>query len=768
MEQQDLRDIEYRCIQEEQPACQAACPLHVDVRKFMALVRAGDMAGARKILDRTLPLPTVLGRVCDHPCQPHCIRSPIDASLAIGGLERTVINATGPAAKPLSMPGKGKRAAVMGGDVSALTVAWDLGKKGYGVDVYLAGEAVGGHLLTLAELLPPGALAAELDIMGRMNVAFHPGQRLDRAAFERFCTEYDAVYVEALDTNFLSVDRQAVDALTLGLPGHDGVFCGGFVAPGQPLSAISLAGEGRKAAVSMDRYLAGVSVTASREREGACPTRLFTNTEGVIPLPAVVPADPAAGLTPDEARTEAARCLDCQCLECVKSCAYLARYKGYPKVYARQIYNNLSIVQGSRSFNQMINSCTMCGLCTELCPEDFSMADLTLAARRDMVSRGKMPLSAHEFALEDMAFSQSGQFALLRHAPGETASAHLFYPGCMLGGDPAASVAGVYAFLRETLPGGVALGLACCGAPAWWAGRQDLAEAAMAQFLQSWEGLGRPRLVMACASCQATFARMAPEVPTISLWRVFLEETGLPQTRGALPAGPVAVHDSCTSRYDAESQAAVRAILGSLGLDVAELPLSGRRTECCGFGGLQASAHPELAATVIARRAAESPHDFIATCSMCRDRLAGTGKRAYHLLDLLFPGGSGDPAARPDPGFSYRHEARARLKRTLLETVWHEPQAPETPPAVRLVIPDAVRRVMETRHVLDTDVARTIAHAEATGRKFTDKATGRHLAGFATARVTYWALYALIDGVAHVHAAYSHRMNVSGVDRQEG
>ncbi|OLN24753.1 FAD-dependent pyridine nucleotide-disulfide oxidoreductase [Desulfosporosinus metallidurans] len=39
------------------------------------------------------------------------------------------------------MPGKGKRAAVMGGDVSALTVAWDLGKKGYGVDVYLAGEA---------------------------------------------------------------------------------------------------------------------------------------------------------------------------------------------------------------------------------------------------------------------------------------------------------------------------------------------------------------------------------------------------------------------------------------------------------------------------------------------------------------------------------------------------------------------------------------------------------------------------------------------------
>lgn len=768
MDQQGLHDIEYRCIQEEQPACQAACPLHVDVRKFMPLVRVGDLAGARKILDRTMPLPTVLGRVCDHPCELRCIRGPIDAPLAIGPLERTVVGATGPAAKPLAMPGKGKRAAVLGGDASALTVAWDLGKKGYGVDVYVAGEAVGGHLLGLADLLPPGALAAELEIMGRLNVTFHRGQTLDAALLDRLAGDYDAVYVEMLDTNFLSLGRDAVDALTLACPGRDGVFCGGFVEPGRPLSVIHLAGEGRKAAVSMDRHMAGVSLTASREREGACPTRLFTNTQGVVPVPRVVPADPAAGLTPAEAKAEAARCLECQCLECVKVCAYLEHYKAYPRVYARQIYNNLSIVQGSRSYNRMINSCMMCGLCTEVCPEDFSMTELTQSARQDMVSRDKMPLSAHEFALEDMAFSQSGHFALLRHAPGTTASAQLFYPGCMLGGDPAAAVAGVYAFLREHLAGGVGLALSCCGAPAWWAGRQDLAEAAMAEFRRGWEGLGRPRVVMACASCQATFARLAADIPTVSLWRVLLEETGLPETRGALPAGRLAVHDSCTSRYDAESQAAVRAILDRLGVAVEELPLSGRRTECCGFGGLQANAHPELAATVIARRAGESPHDYLATCAMCRDRLAGAGKRAYHLLDLLFPGGKDDPAARPDPGFSYRHEARARLKRQLLETVWHEPQPPEAPPAVRLVIPDAVRRVMEARHVLDSDVARTVAHAEATGRKFQDKDTGRYLAGFATARVTYWALYELIDGVAHVSAAYSHRMNVSGVDRQEG
>jgi len=771
MDQQGLHDIEYRCIQEEQPACQAACPLHVDVRKLMPLVRAGDMPGARKLLDRVMPMPTVLGRVCDHPCERNCIRGPIDAPLAVGNLERAIIDATGPAAKPLSMPGKGKRAAVMGGDVSALTVAWDLGKKGYGVDVYLAGETPGGHLLGLTDRLPAGALAAELEIMGRMQVAFHPGQSLDMAALERFCGDYDAVYVEMLDANFLSVGREAVDALTLGLTGRDGVFCGGFVAPGQPLSVIALAGEGRKAAVSMDRYMAGVSVVASREREGACPTRLFTNTQGVIPLPGVVPADPAVGLTPAEARAEAARCLECQCLECVKSCTYLAKYKGYPKVYARQIYNNLSIVQGARSYNQMINSCAMCGQCEELCPSGFSMPDLIATARRDMVSRGKMPLWAHEFVLEDMAFSQSDAFRLVRAAPGEATCSHLFFAGCQLGGDPAASVPAVYAHLRSGLAGGVGVGLACCGAPAWWAGRQDLAEAAMAAFRADWEALGQPRVIAACASCQATFARLAPEIPVVSLWRILLDETGLPEAGGLLPTGPVAVHDACTGRHDAAGLVAVREILGKIGVAVEELPASGRLASCCGFGGLQANAHPELAAATIARRVAESPRDFVATCSMCRDRLAGAGKRTYHLLDLLFSGGapgSGDPADRPDPGFSYRHEARARLKRTLLETVWREPQPPETPPAIPLVMPDAVRQVMEARHILDADVARAVAHAEATGRKFTDATTGRHLAGFATARVTYWALYERIDGAAHIHAAYSHRMNVSGVDRQEG
>ena len=103
-----------------------------------------------------------------------------------------------------------------------------------------------------------------------------------------------------------------------------------------------------------------------------------------------------------EARQEAARCLQCQCLICVKQCLLLQKYKGYPRVYARQMFNNAAIVMGLHLANELINGCTLCGQCEELCPENFSMSELCLTSRRDMVERGYMPASAHEFALEDM------------------------------------------------------------------------------------------------------------------------------------------------------------------------------------------------------------------------------------------------------------------------------------------------------------------------------------------------------------------------------
>ena len=61
-------------------------------------------------------------------------------------------------------------------------------------------------------------------------------------------------------------------------------------------SPVWQAAEGRRAATSMDRYLQKVSLTAGREKDGPYPTRLYTRTDGVTPLPAVQPLDPVHGI----------------------------------------------------------------------------------------------------------------------------------------------------------------------------------------------------------------------------------------------------------------------------------------------------------------------------------------------------------------------------------------------------------------------------------------------------------------------------------------
>ena len=188
------------------------------------------------------------------------------------------------------------------------------------------------------------------------------------------------------------------------------------------------------------------------------------------------------------------------------------------------------------------------------------------------------------------------------------------------------------------------------------------------------------------------------------------------------------------------------------------------QTTCCGYGGLQLFANPALAEKTVTRRAAQSDADFVTYCAMCRDRFAHQGKRAVHILDLVFTNSGAesetpDPAARPDPGFSRRQENRARLKTQLLRDVWGE-QETAMEPSVELEISAEVLKLLEKRMILVEDVRRTIAHAEQSADKVENPATGRSLASFRSTCVTYWVEYSARDAAFVVHNAYSHRMEV--------
>ena len=534
----------------------------------------------------------------------------------------------------------------------------------------------------------------ELSMLENMGVNIHLKTRVESietgdkpASFKILGQDFDAVYVgvgaSARDKLGLEVNQVGsiiVDPQTF-VTHREGVFAGGGVVANKEVwiedpdfhldhSPILAVSDGRRSATSIDRYFQRVSLTAARFNEGAYTTRLFTSLEGIDSLSMVKSSDPISGYNQEEALQEAQRCIKCQCLECVKVCEYLKQYGSYPKRYVREIYNNLSIVSGTRQKNQFINSCSLCGLCGEVCPEDLNMADVCLGARQVMVNQNRMPPSAHDFALRDMAFSNSEAFFLVRDQPGMDQSHYLFFPGCQLSASNPDGVEKTYAYLvsqgdRE-LKGGIGLMLRCCGAPAEWAGRTDLFQAAQDEFLTEYQRMGEPELILACSSCYQVFKTHYPQVKISSLWTV-MNRLGLPPTAVRQNhIQPVAVHDPCSTRYETDIQDSARSILTQLGYGIEELPLSREKTECCSYGGQMWLANRKLAQNVIQRRIGESPLDYMTYCTMCRDLFAAKGKPTLHLLDLIFqPSEMASLAIQKGPDYSGRHENRARLKKKI-------------------------------------------------------------------------------------------------------
>ena len=184
--------------------------------------------------------------------------------------------------------------------------------------------------------------------------------------------------------------------------------------------------DARRAGVSADRLVQGMSPASSRGDEGAAESSLYTDLSGVRPSVRV----PENGVySAGDAQSEAARCIQCACDECMKSCAWLRHYGKSPRVMTREIYNNVGIIMGDHMWNGAINSCALCSQCTVVCPNGYDMAEICLSARRNMVATGKMSLAVHEFALYDQLFS-NGEAFLARPQPGFEKCEYVFFPGC--------------------------------------------------------------------------------------------------------------------------------------------------------------------------------------------------------------------------------------------------------------------------------------------------------------------------------------------------
>ncbi len=766
MDNEKLLKTGDRCIYDEPAACTARCPIHMDVAAFVAEMEKGDFNKAYKILEKRMPFTRVLGMICDHPCESACVRETAGGAIRISELEKAAVkHGYTPPKKVLPIPKNAGKAAVIGGGLSGISAALELDRKGFKVTIYEKSDKLGGRLWDYEGAnLEKAIIEEELQIFSKLDIEVILNRRISQKELKEIIDENNAVFLGTGEWD----ENLQINPETFQVQ-YSSLFAGGRLLYKNGSTILSVS-SGRRAAASIERYVKGLSMTAAREREGPFETPLKYEVDDIEPAAPVVRTTDV--YSEDEAVNEAGRCFKCRCTKCIDSCGHMKKFNIVPKNYTRQINHNENVIMGTRYANKMINSCTMCGLCGEQCHVGINMKDIIQETRESMVEKGKMPPSAHDFALKDMEFSNSSHFFLVKSSPPKYAQSlfkgdesgteqadYLFYPGCQLSASSPEYVEKAYKYLLSRIKEGVGIMLGCCGAPADWAGRQDLMKNSIERLRDAWAEMGKPTFILACSSCCGIFEKYLPEIPFISLWEIF-ERYGLPETAKNGNNHILNVHDACSTRHNKNIHESLRNIAVKLGYEIQELKYSKEKTKCCGYGGLVYFANREQTKDFVKDRINETNEDFLVYCAMCKDLFVEGGKSTYHILDLIFGEGLDEIAHKKMPNLSQRHANRTQLKKKLLRELWNGDQEAELTQMENLIIPDEVWRIMDERYILLEDIEKVIKHAQESGERFFNPEDSSFLANQRIGNVTYWVRYIEKDGAIQVVTVYSHRMEV--------
>ncbi len=165
------------------PPCQHRCPLHQDIRGYIALVAQGRLDEAAALIRETNPLPSICGTICAHPCEEKCRRLTVDEALSIRGLKRYVMENAPNAyfTKETASP-KGKKVAIIGSGPAGLTAAHDLSLLGFEVTVFERAEDYGGAVRwgVPSYRLPVEIIQRDLDCIKAQGVHFELGKELGK------------------------------------------------------------------------------------------------------------------------------------------------------------------------------------------------------------------------------------------------------------------------------------------------------------------------------------------------------------------------------------------------------------------------------------------------------------------------------------------------------------------------------------------------------------------------------------------------------------
>lgn len=711
-----------RCLHGKAAPCTGECPFSMDVRDFVNKLQRGRFGPAYNSYRTAVAFPALVSRLCSAPCGSKC-----GAKLSLPLLERSTIDFTR-SKDPVcfSLPKQDKRVAVVGASLGGLACALRLAEKQYSVTIFESDALPGG---SARSILPWEEIEEELRLQFQyVSCAYIPNHPIENAA--ELAEQFDAVYLAS--------------GVTIPPLGRN-VF-----AAGKRDSSIAGLAAGLKDYQQILWFL-----QTGTEKPGA-PLSFRPGFDAPIPSPeAPAPVIPGNGnyYSKAQARQEAARCTGCNCSACIDSCVLLQQYGQSPVNLARDIgisTNMFPETQGHAAMRE-IGSCSDCGLCKEVCPVGIDIGKIIMNARRILRDRQELPPAHHGYWLRDMAFANSPEAAVF-HLPESGKCGYLFFPGCQSGGSDPRYVTMTYQRLQACLPN-TGLLLRCCGAPAFWAGEQELFQHELNVLRQYWLDAGKPTLLLSCPSCYRTLRDHLPEIPVKMIYELETVE----------PAGidcyeTAAVFDPCASRNYPELQVAVRNIARKCHLQLEERVSAQNLAQCCSWGGHGYCVNKLYVKQQVQQQSAESSLPYICYCTNCRDIFAARGKDCRHILDYIL---GINPAPRPAPTVTERRGNRRNLKQMLAAAYQLPEPITEAKPSMTLHMSQAVRAKINDDLILEEDLCAVIAECEKTKRYLENPENGHLIGHCKLGYLTYWVEFSKSDAPGYtIYNAYAHRMSI--------
>lgn len=727
------------CFNGEPASCTYACPYHIDLRSFLKKAARGRWDSCYKDLINAVAFPYIACSICPKSCEASCQRVLLgDAPIAVNDIEKACIEyAKSKSPDIFTVAGKHQRVAVIGAGICGLTAAFFLSQKQFNVTVYDKSDSIGGSLKS-----HPDFPKFSEDISSKFIS--------DRVVFELNHTiasltelsDYDAILI-ATGANTDGFGLAATRSSKTYQTENSKVFACGELFGCAPYEAL---GEGIFVANLIEAYILSGSPDFGVKEWNTSNCTRFVEHSGAQSSPLTEKSGEI--YTKDEAKKEAARCLQCDCKACLEVCEFMRKYKKKPTKLATEVYMDSQVRPPitTHSATKAVYACNLCGKCSDVCTENTDLPGLFCFSRQNRVERGDYPPAFHDFWIQSQKFFS--EEAAFHFSPDDKPCEYAFFPGCQLGAADPQYVENSYAFLLENYSAGIIS--TCCGAPSYWGGDKELLDENTAKIRNAWEALGKPKLVTACLSCTKMLKLLLPEAETVSLYTL-LDEKKVNCDLSEFET--VSVFDPCSVSTTPDVKAAVRSTVQRSTAKISDYSSDG---QCCGNGGHIKLADFALYSDITRNRAADSQYPYVVYCVNCREVFKAQGKSVKHILEAVFGFDAGNTPYLEE---KKRNAVMAKIK--LLDKYKNFKFIPSSKPwdDIMINVPDDVRIKMEDKMLTDSNVKETIWSCEQSGEGFYSPETDAYLGCLVKPALTYWVEYSKNGDGFDIRNVYCHRMH---------